>query len=44
MGNQVVVEAPRELRAMVVTRLRDTLANYIDQPVRTNDTDFSQTT
>lgn len=30
MGNQVTVEAPRELRAMVITRLRDTLANYPD--------------
>lgn len=30
MGNQVTVEAPRELKAMVVTRLRDTLANYPD--------------
>lgn len=28
MGNQVTVEAPRELQAMVVTRLRETLANY----------------
>lgn len=28
MGSQVTVEAPRELKAMVVTRLRDTLANY----------------
>lgn len=30
MGDQVTVEAPRELKAMVVTRLRDTLANYPD--------------
>lgn len=30
MGSQVTVEAPRELKAMVVTRLRDTLANYPD--------------
>jgi hypothetical protein len=30
MGNQVTVEAPKELRAMVVTSLRNTLANYPD--------------
>lgn len=30
MGSQVTVEAPRELKAMVVTRLRETLANYPD--------------
>lgn len=30
MGAQVTVESPRELKAMVVTRLRDTLANYPD--------------
>lgn len=30
MGSQVTVEAPKELQAMVVTRLRDTLANYPD--------------
>lgn len=28
MGEQVTVESPRELKAMVVTRLRETLANY----------------
>jgi predicted DNA-binding transcriptional regulator YafY len=28
MGNQVTVEAPKELRAMVVTNLKATLANY----------------
>lgn len=28
LGNQVTVESPRELRAMVVTWLKDTLANY----------------
>ena len=28
MGSDVVVESPKELRAMVVTRLRDTIANY----------------
>lgn len=28
MGSDVTVESPRELRAMVVTRLRDTLRNY----------------
>lgn len=28
MGPQVTVEAPRELRAMVTTRLREALANY----------------
>lgn len=33
MGSQVTVESPRELRAMVVTRLRETLANYSDTPV-----------
>jgi predicted DNA-binding transcriptional regulator YafY len=30
MGNQVTVEAPKELKAMVITSLRDTLANYPD--------------
>ena len=30
MGPQVTVESPRELKAMVVTRLRETLANYPD--------------
>lgn len=28
LGSQVIVESPRELRAMVVTRLRETLENY----------------
>lgn len=32
MGAQVTVESPRELRAMVVTRLREALANYKDNP------------
>lgn len=32
MGAQVTVESPRELRAMVVTHLRETLANYTDNP------------
>lgn len=43
LGNQVVVEAPRELRAMVITRLRDTLANYPDQSPPTTTADLSQT-
>lgn len=34
-GEQVIVEQPRELRAMIVTRLRDSLANYPD-PVSEN--------
>lgn len=32
MGAQVTVEEPRELKAMVVTRLRETLANYDESP------------
>ncbi len=30
MGSQVIVESPRELKAMVTTQLRETLANYPD--------------
>ena len=36
MGSQVTVESPRELRAMVTTRLRETLANYPEHPAGNN--------
>lgn len=36
MGSQVTVESPRELCAMVTTRLRETLANYPEHPAGNN--------